>query len=239
MRTRSRRRAAGALLAAGLAAGWGAAPAAAHLVVLVDGSVLKASAFEVEGDRARVVLVAGGNLRLPLLRVERVVDDEVLAEPERGAAELERGAASFELRFAETHERPATAYADLIYAAAQRHQINPGLIAAVIRTESAFNARAVSSKGARGLMQLMPATGRRFGLRTSELFDPAKNIDAGARYLRFLADRFADDLGLVLAGYNAGEGSVDRYRGIPPFRETQGYIRRVYSLLGLELAAPR
>ncbi len=109
----------------------------------------------------------------------------------------------------------------------------------MIRTESAFNARAVSSKGARGLMQLMPATGRRFGLRTSELFDPAKNIDAGARYLRFLADRFADDLGLVLAGYNAGEGSVDRYRGIPPFRETQGYIRRVYSLLGLELAAPR
>ncbi len=84
MRTRSRRRAAAALLAAGLAAGWGAAPAAAHLVVLVDGSVLKASAFEVEGDRARVVLAAGGNLRLPLLRVERVVDDEVLAEPERG-----------------------------------------------------------------------------------------------------------------------------------------------------------
>ncbi len=233
-----RRPLAALLLAAALAAASGT-PAAAHLVVLVDGAVIKASGFSVAGDLARIEFASGGSMSLALLRVERVVDDEVVAQPERSAAEIERTAATFDLRFAEDHERPATAYADLIYEAARRHRLNPSLIAAVIRAESAFDARAVSSKGARGLMQLMPATGRRFGLRTSELFDPAKNIEAGTRYLRLLADRFADDLGLVLAGYNAGEGSVDRYRGVPPYRETQGYIRRIYGLLGLEDSAPR
>lgn len=227
------------LAAAGIALLAGATPAAAHLVVLVDGSVLKATAFRAEGDEARLEFASGGSLTLPLLRVERVVDDEVLPEPEKGAEEIEAGARTFDLRWSDGVERPATAYGDLIFAAARRHEINPELVAAVIRAESAFDARAVSSKGARGLMQLMPATGRRFGLRPSELFEPAKNIDAGVRYLRFLADRFADDLGKVLAGYNAGEGSVDRYGGIPPYRETQGYIRRIYSVLGLEAGSPR
>lgn len=225
-----------------LAVAWAAGTAAAagaHLVVLVDGAVIKASAFRVENDLARIEFASGGSMSLPLLRVERVVDDEVVPEPERGAAEIEQTAAGFDLRFAEGQRPPATAYADLIFAAARRHRLNPELIAAVIRAESAFDARAVSGKGARGLMQLMPATGRRFGLRSSELFDPAKNIEAGTRYLRFLADRFADDLGLVLAGYNAGEGAVDRHRGVPPYRETQGYIRRIYALLGLGEAAAR
>ncbi len=227
------------LAAAGIALLAPAPPAAAHLVVLVDGSVLKATAFRAEGDEARLEFVSGGSLTLPLLRIERVVDDEVLPEPEKGAEEIEAGARTFDLRWSDGHGPPATAYGDLIFEAARRHELNPDLVAAVIRAESAFDARAVSSKGARGLMQLMPATGRRFGLRPAELFEPAKNIEAGVRYLRFLADRFADDLGKVLAGYNAGEGSVDRYGGIPPYRETQGYIRRVYSVLGLEPASPR
>ncbi len=217
----------------------GAGPAAADLVVLVDGSVIKAAAFAAEGDEARVELASGGSLRMPLLRVERVVDDEIVPEPEKAAEALEADAQAFDLRWQEGHEPPATAYGELIYDAARRHELNPELVAAVIRAESGFDARAVSSKGARGLMQLMPATGRRFGLRPSELFDPAKNIDAGVRYLRCLADRFAGDLGKVLAGYNAGEGSVDRYGGIPPYRETQGYIRRIYAVLGLAAAPPR
>lgn len=216
-----------------------AGSAAAHLVVLVDGAVIKVAAFRAEGEEARLEFASGGSLRLPMLRIERVVDDEVLAEPEKGAEEIEAGARRFDVRFGAGHGRPETAYGDLIFDAARRHQLNPELVAAVIRAESAFDARAVSSKGARGLMQLMPATGRRFGLRPSELFEPAKNIDAGTRYLRFLADRFADDLGKMLAGYNAGEGSVDRYGGIPPYRETQGYIRRVYSVLGLDASLPR
>ena len=227
------------LAAAAVALLAAAGPGSAHLVVLVDGSVLKTTAFRAEGDEARLEFASGGSLTLPLLRVERVVDDEILPGSEAGAEEIEAGAKSFDLRWSEGQGRPATAYGDLIFEAARRHELNPELVAAVIRAESAFDARAVSSKGARGLMQLMPATGRRFGLRPAELFEPAKNIEAGVRYLRFLADRFADDLGKVLAGYNAGEGSVDRYGGIPPFRETQGYIRRIYSVLGLEPASPR
>jgi soluble lytic murein transglycosylase-like protein len=79
----------------------------------------------------------------------------------------------------------------------------------------------------------MPATGRRLGLHPAELFEPEKNLDAGARYLRELADRFQDDLSLVLAAYNAGEGAVERFGGVPPYRETLGYLSRIYALLGI------
>ena len=82
-------------------------------------------------------------------------------------------------------------------------------------------------------MQLLPETARRFGLRRKDLFDPAKNLDAGARYLKWLADRFGQDPALVLAAYNAGEGAVQRYGGVPPYKETRGYVDRIFSLLGL------
>ncbi|MEM8930352.1 MAG: lytic transglycosylase domain-containing protein, partial [Acidobacteriota bacterium] len=82
--------------------------------------------------------------------------------------------------------------------------------------------------------QLMPATAERFGVAPDETFDPAKNLDAGCRYLRWLADRFDDDLPRVLAAYNAGEGTVDRYGGVPPYRETRGYLRRIFRQLGLD-----
>jgi soluble lytic murein transglycosylase-like protein len=92
--------------------------------------------------------------------------------------------------------------------------------------ESAFDARAVSPKGARGLMQLMPATAARFGVK--DIFDPAQNIEAGARYLRFLLDLFDGDISLALAGYNAGEGAVKKYGyTVPPYRETVNYVRKI------------
>ncbi|MCZ6727127.1 MAG: lytic transglycosylase domain-containing protein, partial [Acidobacteria bacterium] len=87
------------------------------------------------------------------------------------------------------------------------------------------------------LMQLMPATGKRFGAQPNELFDPEVNIEVGVTYLERLIERYADDLPLILAAYNAGEGAVTRYRGVPPFRETHDYIRRIYSFLGLTLAS--
>ncbi len=214
-------------------------PARAELVILTDGSFFKVQAFDATDGEAVLTLESGGRLRLPLERIERVVDDEIAPEPERAAAEIEQGAAGFVVRFDEAQRRPATSWGDLIYDAARKHEMNPELVVAVVRAESAFDARAVSNKGARGLMQLMPATGRRFGLRTAELYDPAKNVDAGVRYLRWLADRFDDDLARILAGYNAGEGAVERYGGVPPYRETQRYIRRIYSFLGLEESLPR
>lgn len=208
----------------------------AHLVILTDGSVLKAEAYVVDEQNAVLTFAKGGTMRLPLLRVERVVDDEVVPEPEKAAEVLEATAYDFPVRFTEGDKAPETAYRDLIFAAARKHQVNPHLIAAVIRAESAFNPRALSPKGARGLMQLMPATAKRYGVRTAELFQPERNIEAGVRYLSFLTDRFAGDLPRILAGYNAGEGSVDRYGGVPPYRETQGYVRRILGYLGLETA---
>lgn len=118
------------------------------------------------------------------------------------------------------------AYDDIIAQAASTYGLDKGLVKAVIHTESGFNPRARSGPGAKGLMQLMPATAKRF--KVDDVYDPAQNIRGGAEYLSFLLKRF-NNLELALAGYNAGEGNVDKYKGIPPFAETQDYVRRVIS----------
>jgi len=116
------------------------------------------------------------------------------------------------------------AFDDNIRVAAQRHQLDFGLVKAVIHTESGFDPRARSAPGAQGLMQLMPATAQRYSVR--DVWDPAQNIEAGSRHLRHLINRYGR-LELALAAYNAGEGNVDKYGGIPPFPETQDYVQRV------------
>ena len=122
-----------------------------------------------------------------------------------------------------------------IEAAAALHQLDPNLVKAVIKAESAFDQWAVSSKGAQGLMQLWPPTARRFGV--SDPFDARQNIFAGTRYLRILLDMFGGDVSLALAGYNAGENAVRRYGGIPPYRETRNYVRKVRRFLGASASA--
>ena len=125
--------------------------------------------------------------------------------------------------------RPA-AYRDLIQQAAERYTLAPELVESVIRVESNFEPRAVSPKGASGLMQLMPATARMLGVHN--VFDVAQNIDGGVRHLRSLLDRYRGDVALALAAYNAGAEAVARYRGIPPYAETQAYVARILQLLG-------
>jgi hypothetical protein len=117
-----------------------------------------------------------------------------------------------------------------IEAAAALHGVSRELVRTIIQVESAFDSLAVSTAGARGLMQLMPATARRFGVADS--FDPRQNIFGGTRYLRVLLDTYGGDVSLSAAAYNAGETAVARYNGIPPYPETQGYVRRVNALLG-------
>lgn len=123
--------------------------------------------------------------------------------------------------------RNKNAYDALIADAASRHRIDAALMKAIMHTESGFNPNARSPVGAQGLMQLMPATARRFNV--SNAWDPAQNIEGSAKYIRWLLTRFNGRVDHVLAGYNAGEGNVDKYGGIPPFRETQDYVRRVLS----------
>jgi hypothetical protein len=113
----------------------------------------------------------------------------------------------------------------LVQDAGRRHNVDPNLIHAVIRQESNYDVFAVSVKGACGLMQLMPGTALRFGV--SDIFDPAENVEGGVKYLRFLMDRYQNDDVKTLAAYNAGEGAVDQYDGMPPYRETVDYVDRV------------
>lgn len=126
-----------------------------------------------------------------------------------------------------SYNRNKNAFDHIIKQAASQHGISEGLIKAVMHTESGFNVNARSPVGAQGLMQLMPATARRFNV--SNAFDPQQNIMAGAKYLAWLTKRFNGNTSLVLASYNAGEGNVAKYGGIPPFKETQDYVRRVSS----------
>ncbi len=115
---------------------------------------------------------------------------------------------------------------EIIVAAATRHGVEPLLLYSVMHQESAFNSQAVSPKGARGLMQLMPATAARFGVKN--IFDPEQNIHGAAQYLRFLLDLFDGNVSLALAGYNAGEGAVKKYGyAVPPYPETINYVRKI------------
>jgi hypothetical protein len=145
-------------------------------------------------------------------------------EPETGdvfLAEVKRISDSIRAEFF-AEEIP---YGELIYAKAKKYDVDPALVAAVIEQESRFKPRARSHVGAKGLMQLMPRTGRWMGAR--DLYSPEQNIDAGVKYIKYLDKRFNGDIRKIIAAYNGGEGNVKRYNGIPPFRETRQYVKKV------------
>jgi soluble lytic murein transglycosylase-like protein len=123
-------------------------------------------------------------------------------------------------------------FQDLIVEACEKHQVPANLVRAVIKAESNFNPKAVSRSGAKGLMQLMPATAKNLGVK--DPFNPRQNIEGGVRLLRQLLNRYDNQLDLALAAYNAGTVAVDRYQGIPPYRETQIYVPRVKGYMASE-----
>jgi soluble lytic murein transglycosylase-like protein len=198
----------------------GPAPASAEMVFFQSGRSLSVKAYRVVGDTLTLTLRGGGEISCGRDVISRIEPDEVEYPSEATAA---ASAAPRTGRQAAVPEQ----YRQLIARTAARHGVDRRLVEAIVTVESAFQSRVRSAKGALGLMQLLPATARRYGAR--DLYDPKINIDAGVRHLKSLLERF--DLPLALAAYNAGEAAVARFGGIPPFKETQDYVRRVLRLL--------
>ncbi len=135
---------------------------------------------------------------------------------------------NYKIVISEKKTRPGNDYSYIIRNKSRKYNIEPSIIKAVITAESNWNPRAVSNKGAIGLMQLMPATAR--DMQINNPYDPEENIEAGTRYLRFLLDKFEGNLTLALAAYNAGPGKIERSGGVPPFPETKKFVRKVISI---------
>jgi len=182
-----------------------AAGARADYFVLRSGAWLNVTAYQLVGERYRIQMNGGS--------AEIAAADVVAIEPEE--------------IFIPAPRMPLTQapYGDMIQSAAKKYSVDADLIFSVIAAESNFNPRVISRRGARGLMQLLPATGTRFGVK--DIFDPAQNIDAGTQYLRDLMARYQGDLVLTLAAYNAGPGAVQRYGRVPPYNETISYVRAI------------
>lgn len=209
--------------------------AGAELVTLTTGRTLSVRAVTVDGGQAVITLRGGGRMVCAAHLIARIAPDEV-AHPDPGVdvgptapavavAGSEKGVAGSASR---PYLTEAKAFDQVIAQAAERHHVDPKLVHAVISVESAYRPRARSSKGAMGMMQLMPGTAR--DLRVRDPYDAAANIDGGVRYLRQLLDRF--ELRLALAAYNAGAATVERFGGVPPYPETRSYVARVLQLVG-------
>jgi len=197
--------------------------ASAELVTFRGGRVMSVAGVTFEGDEAVVVLRTGGEMRLPRSMVVAVVPDEV---PHPAPVPDTADPAPAEVSAVPESKEALLALVDEM---AARHGVDARLAHALVQVESNYEVRAVSSKGAQGLMQLMPSTARHYGVDDS--FDPEQNLDGGLRHLRGLLDRYGKGReSLALAAYNAGEGAVSRYQGIPPYRETQNYVRRILTL---------
>ena len=178
--------------------------ARADYMVLQSGQRIHVTGYERVGDTLRLTM-SGGTLEIPADALVRVDPEDTFLPVKVKLLDVP--------------------YANFIGESARAHGVAPELVASVIAVESNFNPNAVSWRSARGLMQLMPQTAARFGVK--QIFDPRQNIEAGTRYLKELLLRYNGDLSLTLAAYNAGPDRVEQYRSIPPYRETRDYVRRV------------
>jgi membrane-bound lytic murein transglycosylase B len=202
--------------------------ASAEIVVMTSGRTVSVKGHKVAGDSIVLTLRSGGEVTCDRTLIDKILPDEVPhpePEPPQAAATSSQKLPSRGVQLRDS------IYAELIAAAAQTHGVDPILVQALIQVESNYQPRARSHKGAMGLMQLMPATAREYKVRNA--YDPKSNIDAGVRKLKSLIDKYGGVFDLALAAYNAGEGAVERFKGVPPYRETQTYVSRILSIAGL------
>lgn len=207
-----------------------AMPASAEIVFLTSGRTLSVKSHRVEGDAIVLTLRSGGEVTCAKNLIEKVTADEVpYIEPDV-PQQADITTAS------DQADRPSldgTPFAEIIAAASQAHGVDPMLVKALIQVESGYRPKARSPRGAVGLMQIMPATAREY--KVGNPFDPKANIEAGVKHLKALLDRFGGNrTELALAAYNAGAGAVEKFNGIPPYRETRDYVSRILALAGLK-----
>ena len=204
-------------------------PARAELVFFSSGRTMSVKGHQTDGDLLVLMLRGGGELVCDLSLIARIAPDEVPYPEPEPSSEPPSVPDPIPVTTGVHSPLPTDArYDPIIRKVAAEQGVNAELVRAVIQVESAYQPRARSPKGAVGLMQLMPATARRYGVRNS--YDPAANIEAGIKHLKALLERFP--LSHALAAYNAGQAAVERFRGIPPFPETELYVSRVLALVG-------
>jgi hypothetical protein len=210
------------VLALGAMPGW-VPEARAEIVHLTSGRTLSIKSHRIEGSSIVLTLRTGGEVTCDRLLIEKIVPDEV-PYPEPVTVTSSQGPAA-------VSQLEDTPYGEIIAAMSEAHGVDPLLVRALIQVESNYKPQARSRKGAMGLMQLMPATARIYNVRNP--FDPKANIEAGIKHLKSLMERF-DGIEIALAAYNAGEGAVAKFNGVPPYRETRTYISRILALAGVK-----
>jgi hypothetical protein len=202
-----------------------ATPASGEIAVLGSGKTVDIKGHRIDGDRIVLQLRNGGEVTCDRTLVERIVPDEVpFKDPEQVAVT----AAAPPVPGDPALPVAMGPYGEIITAIAQTHGVDPLLVRALIQVESGDRATAKSNRGAMGLMQLMPSTARLYKVRNP--YDPKANIAAGVMHLKSLLDRMGGAVDLALAAYNAGEGAVKKFNGMPPYRETRDYVSRILSL---------
>jgi hypothetical protein len=204
-----------------------AAPAFAEIVYLGSNRTLSVKSHRIDGDSIILTMRDGGEVTCDKSLIQKIVPDEVpYVDPKIQASvrqDPENAPTAAGLM-------AATPYGEVIAAVSEAHGVDPMLVRALIQVESNYRPRALSHKGAMGLMQLMPATARAYKVRNP--YDPKANIAAGVKHLKGLIDRLGDTA-KALAAYNAGEAAVKKFNGVPPYRETRNYVSRILSLAGI------
>jgi soluble lytic murein transglycosylase-like protein len=202
-----------------------AAPASAEIVFLTSGRTLSVKSHRIDGDLIILTLRSGGDVTCSRSVIAKIEADEV---PYLEPAPAQNQAAG------DGQDRSlldGTPYGEIIASMSEAHGVDPMLVRALIQVESGYRPTARSARGAMGLMQLMPSTAREYKVHNP--FEPKANIEAGIKHLKSLIDRFGV-VELALAAYNAGEGAVKKFNGMPPYRETRNYVTRIIGLAGLK-----